>query len=123
MFLQVSMTFGLTLNKPKNVFVLLFAYEGLQIKVKDKLVPGLIRAYVRTYVRTYVHTYVRTYGRMQATTKFSWLDEFPIFYGYGAPPTGAFGARGSSATNDLTPATMGTLNCLPKQIFNVPSNL
>ena len=47
--------------------------------------PGLIRAYVRTY------------GRTRATTKFSCLDGFTNFYGYGAPPAGAFGARGSSA--------------------------
>ena len=43
----------------------------------------------------------RTYVRTRATTKFSWLDGFPIFYGYGAPPAGAFGARGSSTTIGL----------------------
>ena len=31
------------------------------------------------------------------TSKFSWLDGLTNFYGYGAPPASAEGARGSSA--------------------------
>ena len=45
-------------------------------RTKINASPGLIRAYVRT---------LRTDVRTRATTKFSWLDGFTNFYGYGAP--------------------------------------
>ena len=70
-------------NKPKNVFVLLFAREGLQIKDKDKLVSS-------------PNPCVRTYGRDIQIFSARWVTNF---YSNGAPPAGAFGARGSSATN------------------------
>ena len=52
-FLQVSMTFKLTLNKPKTVFVLLLRKKDSKSRTKINSSPGLIRAYVRTYGRTY----------------------------------------------------------------------
>ena len=56
-------------------------------RTKTNSSPALIRAYGRTD------------GRTDVTSKFSWLDGLTNFYGYGAPPAGAFGARGSSAIN------------------------
>ena len=69
----------------KNVFLLLLRKKDSKLRTKINSSPGLIRAYGRTDVRTRV------------TTKFSWLDGFTNFCGYGALPAGAFGARGSSA--------------------------
>ena len=63
------MTFKLTLNKPRNVFVLLLRKKDSKSRTKINWSPSLIRAY----------------GRTRATTKFSWLDGFTNFYGYGAP--------------------------------------
>ena len=69
------------------MFLCYFLRKDSKSRTKINSSPGLIRAYVRTYVRT------------RATTKFSRLDGLPNSIAMDAPPAGALGSRGSSASN------------------------